>query len=63
MNTFRLLAIICFLSALAGCQQEYSGDVGGASVQTNLDFGNYNAEGARLVLAVQQSPLSLKKFL
>ncbi|MFQ3172172.1 MAG: hypothetical protein ACI9DG_002212 [Oleispira sp.] len=48
MNTFRLLAIICFLSALAGCQQEYSGDVGGASVQTNLDFGNYNAEGARL---------------
>jgi len=48
MNTFRLLAIICFLSALAGCQQEYGGDVGGASVQTNLDFGNYNAEGARL---------------
>jgi hypothetical protein len=47
MNTFRLLAIICFLSALAGCQQEYGGDVGGASVQTNLDFGNYNAEGAR----------------
>ena len=48
MNTFRLLAIICFLSALAGCQQEYGGDVGGASVQQNLDFGNYNAEGARL---------------
>ncbi len=48
MNTFRLLAIICFLSALAGCQQEYGGDVGGASVPVNLDFGNYNAEGARL---------------
>ena len=47
MNTFRLLAIICFLSALAGCQQEYGGDVGGASVQGNQDFGNYNAEGAR----------------
>ncbi len=48
MNTLRLLAIICFLSAITGCQQEYDGDVGGASVQNNLDFGNYNAEGARL---------------
>lgn len=48
MNTFRLLAIICFLSALTGCQQEYAGDVGGASVRSHLDFGNYNAEGARL---------------
>jgi hypothetical protein len=36
------------LLALAGCQQEYGGDVGGASVPNNLDFGNYNAEGARL---------------
>ncbi|CCK77037.1 conserved hypothetical protein [Oleispira antarctica RB-8] len=48
MNTLRLLVIICFLSTLAGCQQEYSGDVGGASVQSDFDFGNYNAEGARL---------------
>ncbi|MFT4764489.1 MAG: hypothetical protein ACI9OH_001583 [Oleispira sp.] len=48
MNTLRLLAIICFLSALAGCQQEYDGDVGGASVQSDFDFGSYNAEGARL---------------
>lgn len=48
MNTLRLLAIICFLSAITGCQQDYDGDVGGASVQNNLDFGNYNAEGARL---------------
>jgi len=34
--------------ALAGCEQAYKGDVGGDSVQNNLDFGNYNAEGHRL---------------
>jgi hypothetical protein len=44
----RLCTIICFLFALSACEQNYSGDVGGASTQTNLDFGNFNAEGARL---------------
>ncbi len=47
MNIFRLLAIMCVLTASAGCQQDYNGDVGGASGQSNLDFGNFNPEGAR----------------
>lgn len=34
--------------ALSGCEQAYDGDVGGDSAKLNLDFGNYNAEGARL---------------
>jgi len=48
VNTIRLFSISFFLLALFGCEQNYSGDVGGASVQNNLDFGNFNAEGARL---------------
>ncbi|MEH6449081.1 MAG: DUF1588 domain-containing protein [Oleispira sp.] len=48
MNIIRFFSISFFLLALLGCEQNYSGDVGGASVQSNLDFGNFNAEGARL---------------
>jgi hypothetical protein len=44
----RLCAIFCCLFALSACEQNYNGDVGGASTVTNLDFGNFNAEGARL---------------
>lgn len=48
MNIIRFFSISFLLLALLGCEQNYNGDVGGASVQNNLDFGNYNAEGARL---------------
>lgn len=48
MNIIRFFSISFFLLALLGCEQNYNGDVGGASVQNNLDFGNFNAEGARL---------------
>jgi hypothetical protein len=44
----RTLTLMLTLLALAGCEQAYDGDVGGDSVQNNLDFGNFNAEGARL---------------
>jgi hypothetical protein len=46
--TIRLCAAFYLLLALSGCEQNYSGDVGGASTQSTLDFGNFNAEGARL---------------
>jgi hypothetical protein len=44
----RTLTLMLTLLALAGCEQAYDGDVGGDSAQNNLDFGNFNAEGARL---------------
>lgn len=47
MNRLRLLAIVCILSFIAGCEQQYDGDVGGASAQGGLDFGYNNVEGAR----------------
>ncbi len=46
--SIRILALLFTLFAITGCEQAYDGDVGGNSVQNNLDFGNYNAEGARL---------------
>jgi hypothetical protein len=44
----RILTLMFTLLALAGCEQAYDGDVGGDSAQNSLDFGNFNAEGARL---------------
>ncbi|MFT6113635.1 MAG: hypothetical protein ACJA10_000567 [Oleispira sp.] len=48
MNIIRFFSISFFLLALLGCEQNYSGDVGGDSARNTLDFGKYNAEGARL---------------
>lgn len=44
----RILTLTLTLLTLAGCEQAYDGNVGGDSVDNSLDFGNYNAEGARL---------------
>ena len=48
MILIRILTLMFTLLALAGCEQAYNGDVGGDSADNSLDFGNYNAEGARL---------------
>lgn len=55
MILIRIITLMFTLLALAGCEQAYDGDVGGDSAQNNLDptqndldFGNFNAEGARL---------------
>lgn len=47
MIGFRPVLIALLLFAITGCEQNYSGDVGGASVRDNLDFGRFNPEGQR----------------
>jgi PHD/YefM family antitoxin component YafN of YafNO toxin-antitoxin module len=48
VNIIRFFFISFFLLALLGCKQNYSGDVGGESAKNTLNFGQYNAAGARL---------------